>query len=391
MLCKVGGASSPGLIVHSLIVSIVLENSSTVTHTDAARVECHSPALGPQPLSPTLDFQSLLPTRGLQPISAALSLQPSPTTQGAQPDAPGLGLNPNSHARGLQPLLSAIDPQPLSPARDLQLPLPTREPTSAALDLLHSVFSVFLGLSHLVFLSLSAFWGLRVPHLPPRSATSIAHFGFQRLAVPGPEDRMMDLTLKAIQAFTIGTKWWDLMEKFHRSGLQCHHGLETVGIPSKGHIKLVTGIALSFDGALLSSTSNDKTIELWAFESRQLLASFDLAYIKNTNDARPGRRDHPRDPLDFPATSPLPPNRPRANSLLSTSLPSGKAFFNPIRSSPDKGEQKALPWALCEFCLVRHCDLNIASSATFTINFLSSTEISLFLPSRSRGEKLEGR
>jgi hypothetical protein len=32
---------------------------------------------------------------------------------------------------------------------------------------------------------------------------------------------------------------------------------------------------------------------------------------------------------------------------------------------------------LCEFCLVRHWDLNIASSATFTINFLSSTKISL--------------
>jgi WD40 repeat protein len=56
--------------------------------------------------------------------------------------------------------------------------------------------------------------------------------------------------------------------------------LETVGIPFKGHTNLVSGLALSFDQALLASASYyDHTIKLWAFESRQLLASFDVQNI----------------------------------------------------------------------------------------------------------------
>jgi WD40 repeat protein len=50
--------------------------------------------------------------------------------------------------------------------------------------------------------------------------------------------------------------------------------LETVGVPFKGHTKVISGLALSFDGALVASTSQDNTIKLWAFESRQILASF---------------------------------------------------------------------------------------------------------------------
>jgi WD40 repeat protein len=50
--------------------------------------------------------------------------------------------------------------------------------------------------------------------------------------------------------------------------------LETVGTPFEGHTLHVTGLALSFDCALLASASFDG-IKLWAFESRQLLASFD--------------------------------------------------------------------------------------------------------------------
>lgn len=52
--------------------------------------------------------------------------------------------------------------------------------------------------------------------------------------------------------------------------------LKTVGSPFEGHTKLITGLALSFDGALLASAAGDDTIKLWAFESRQLLASFDV-------------------------------------------------------------------------------------------------------------------
>jgi WD40 repeat protein len=52
--------------------------------------------------------------------------------------------------------------------------------------------------------------------------------------------------------------------------------LETVRTPFKGHTDDVTGLALSFDATLLASSSSDYTIKLWAFESRQPLASFDV-------------------------------------------------------------------------------------------------------------------
>jgi WD40 repeat protein len=51
--------------------------------------------------------------------------------------------------------------------------------------------------------------------------------------------------------------------------------LETVGTPFEAHTDHVTGLALSSDSTLLASASLDFTIKLWAFESRQLLASFD--------------------------------------------------------------------------------------------------------------------
>jgi WD40 repeat protein len=43
------------------------------------------------------------------------------------------------------------------------------------------------------------------------------------------------------------------------------------------HTSRVAGLALSFDCVLLASAS-DATIKLWAFGSRQLLASFDVQY-----------------------------------------------------------------------------------------------------------------
>ncbi|KAG1784782.1 WD40-repeat-containing domain protein [Suillus plorans] len=51
--------------------------------------------------------------------------------------------------------------------------------------------------------------------------------------------------------------------------------LETTGAPFAGHTKIITSIALSLDCALLASAARDNTINFWAFESRQLLASFD--------------------------------------------------------------------------------------------------------------------
>jgi len=51
---------------------------------------------------------------------------------------------------------------------------------------------------------------------------------------------------------------------------------ETVGTPFKGHTDLISSLALSYDCTLLVSASDDDTVKLWAFESRQLLASFNL-------------------------------------------------------------------------------------------------------------------
>ncbi|KAG1806485.1 WD40-repeat-containing domain protein [Suillus plorans] len=50
--------------------------------------------------------------------------------------------------------------------------------------------------------------------------------------------------------------------------------LEIVGAPFEGHTHPIFGLALSFDCSLIASASKH-TIKLWAFESRQLLASFD--------------------------------------------------------------------------------------------------------------------
>ncbi|KAG1753091.1 hypothetical protein EDD22DRAFT_235859, partial [Suillus occidentalis] len=83
--------------------------------------------------------------------------------------------------------------------------------------------------------------------------------------------------------------------------------LETVGTPFKRHTDRVTGLALSFDDALLASASWDNTVKLWAFESRQLLASFhvqdiykivlspdsrQLAYTTYINDGQDGTLDN---------------------------------------------------------------------------------------------------
>jgi WD40 repeat protein len=51
--------------------------------------------------------------------------------------------------------------------------------------------------------------------------------------------------------------------------------LKIVGAAFEGHTGRINSLALSIDCALLASASFDNTIRLWAFESRQLLASFD--------------------------------------------------------------------------------------------------------------------
>jgi hypothetical protein len=83
-----------------------------------------------------------------------------------------------------------------------------------------------------------------------------------------------------------------------------------------------------------------------------------LRFSPRTNAVRHDRKDESRDPLDvslflwflsvrsillpqFPATLPLPSNRLHGGTSPSTLLPGGRAFFNPVQSSSDKGNKKA--------------------------------------------------
>jgi WD40 repeat protein len=50
--------------------------------------------------------------------------------------------------------------------------------------------------------------------------------------------------------------------------------LESVSAPFEGHTDNISSLALSYDCALLASASQFDRIKVWAFESRQLLASF---------------------------------------------------------------------------------------------------------------------
>jgi WD40 repeat protein len=77
-----------------------------------------------------------------------------------------------------------------------------------------------------------------------------------------------------VTPFTLHADSYDAIYEFDSSTL------ETVGTPFEGHTDLVIGLALSFDCALLASASWDNTIKLWAFESRQLLASFNRGAVK---------------------------------------------------------------------------------------------------------------
>ena len=77
--------------------------------------------------------------------------------------------------------------------------------------------------------------------------------------------------------------------------------LETVGAPFEGHNSRITCLALSLDCALLASASEyDDTIKLWAFESRQLLVSFDghnpriLILSPNSRQLAYAGRDQPK-------------------------------------------------------------------------------------------------
>ncbi|KAG2356951.1 quinon protein alcohol dehydrogenase-like superfamily, partial [Suillus spraguei] len=61
--------------------------------------------------------------------------------------------------------------------------------------------------------------------------------------------------------------------------------LQTSGAPFEGHTKIVTGLALSFDGAILASASDDNTIKFWAFTSQMILTPVEMSdeYYQSDN------------------------------------------------------------------------------------------------------------
>ncbi|KAG1793975.1 uncharacterized protein HD556DRAFT_460459 [Suillus plorans] len=67
--------------------------------------------------------------------------------------------------------------------------------------------------------------------------------------------------------------------------------LKTVGAPFEHTSRsAINGLALSPDCVLLASASYDGTVKLWAFESRQLLASFDVSISPRTLVLSPDAR-----------------------------------------------------------------------------------------------------
>jgi WD40 repeat protein len=76
-----------------------------------------------------------------------------------------------------------------------------------------------------------------------------------------------------VATFTLSDVWPTMIYEFDASTLK------TVGAPFK-HTHPIDGLALSSDCVLLASCCKS-TIKLWAFESRQLLASFDVEYPFN--------------------------------------------------------------------------------------------------------------
>ncbi|KAG2743280.1 hypothetical protein P692DRAFT_20178065 [Suillus brevipes Sb2] len=66
-----------------------------------------------------------------------------------------------------------------------------------------------------------------------------------------------------------------------------------------------------------------------------------LSKLLRFSHTNPVHHTRPRDPLDFPATLPLPLSRTRANAPPSPPLSAGRSFFNHVRSSSVKGKYKA--------------------------------------------------
>jgi WD40 repeat protein len=107
-------------------------------------------------------------------------------------------------------------------------------------------------------------WDIQTQKLDVRVGKSGSDFF---VVTPGVLWTRKDRTI--VTPFTFNTEYAKTIYEFDSSTL------EIIGTPFEGHTDLVTGLALSFDCALLASASFDHTIKLWAFESRQLLASFD--------------------------------------------------------------------------------------------------------------------
>jgi WD40 repeat protein len=132
-----------------------------------------------------------------------------------------------------------------------------------------------------------------------RKLAVISRWGIQSLRVWDVQARKLDVTRETITSNFLSTSspiFWTTKDKsivaaFNLIGWVAYRDvddtcmtiyefdastLKTVGAPFKGHTDTIWGLALSLDCVLLASASDDNTIKLWSFESRQVLASFNV-------------------------------------------------------------------------------------------------------------------
>ncbi|KAG2048836.1 WD40 repeat-like protein [Suillus hirtellus] len=119
-------------------------------------------------------------------------------------------------------------------------------------------------------------WDVQAQKLLVQKSTPSEHFGLELPVFWTTKDKAI------VAAFTFTDDFPTTIYEFDASTLK------TLGAPFK-HTEKINGLALSSDCVLLASSS-DHLIKLWAFESRQLLASFDIPESPKTLVLSPNSR-----------------------------------------------------------------------------------------------------
>ncbi|KAG1752437.1 WD40-repeat-containing domain protein [Suillus paluster] len=136
-------------------------------------------------------------------------------------------------------------------------------------------------------------WSLAIGKLVAALFKSAYMVGAVRFSQNSKKFAVLSIVGKHLEVWDVETQTldisrethWRRSNKYETSNSECDpmtiyefdgSTLETVGSPFKGHTGLIRHLTLSFDCALLASASDDNTIKLWAFESRQLPGSFSV-------------------------------------------------------------------------------------------------------------------